>query len=50
MPHPDCSYKRMKTKCIFRLVFLKMSKATICSREEKDHCVEITLLSEEWRE
>lgn len=49
MPHPDCSYKRMKTKCLFRLVFLKVSKATICSGEEKDHRVEITLLSEEWR-
>lgn len=32
-----------------RLVFLKMSKAIICSREERDRCIEITWLSEEER-
>lgn len=29
-----------------RLVFLKMSKAILCSGEERDCCIEITLLSE----
>lgn len=32
-----------------RLVFLKMSRAIICNGEERDHCIETTLLSIEGR-